>query len=224
MDSSYIYQLAGCARFDAVVVADGDMPSHPLPLAIMAETPLVVACDAAGEHMQQLLGVTPDAVIGDADSMSAEFASRHAGIIHRVDEQDYNDLTKATRFCIARNCRHIAYVGCTGKRDDHTMGNISLMAYYMRELGIVPVMITDYGTFVTAGHDTTLPTFKGQQISIFNLTCTRLSGTGLRWQPYAFGYMWQGTLNEATADSITLSGDGHYMVYLTHEAKKRQDA
>ena len=36
----------------------------------------------------------PTAIIGDCDSMSQEFLTAHRDIIYKVDEQDYNDLTK----------------------------------------------------------------------------------------------------------------------------------
>ncbi|WP_278856704.1 hypothetical protein [Leyella stercorea] len=116
-----------------------------------------------------------------------------------------------------RGCRRIAYVGATGKREDHTLGNISLLDFYRREMHIAALMATDHGVFLSASGTTELATFAGQQVSIFNLTCSHLEGDGLRWQPYAFAAIWQGTLNEATGESITLRGDGSYMVYGVYE-------
>ena len=204
--------------FDAVIVASGDFPTHPVALALIREARMLVACDSAGESLL-LRGIVPTVIVGDCDSMSADFRQKYRDIIYKVDEQDYNDLTKATRFCIERGCRRIAYVGCTGKREDHTLGNISLMNFYHTELGIYPVMVTDYGWFVPARGTTTFGSFARQQVSIFNISCTRLEGEGLRWQPYAYKQMWQGTLNEAIGNEFTLQGDGEYIVYMTHEAK-----
>lgn len=204
--------------FDAVVVASGDFPTHPVPLGILAKARHIVACDSAGEALF-VHGFAPEAVIGDCDSMSAAFRSEHSDIVCKVDEQDYNDLTKATRFCIERGWRRIVYVGCTGRREDHTLGNISLMSFYHTQLGVNPVMLTDYGTFVPARGVATFRSFARQQVSIFNISCTRLEGKGLRWQPYAYRQMWQGTLNEALGEEFTLQGDGEYIVYMTHEAK-----
>lgn len=204
--------------FDAVVVASGDFPTHHVPLDILAKAHHIVACDSAGEALFSH-GFTPEAVIGDCDSMSAAFRSEHSDIICKVDEQDYNDLTKATRFCIERGWRRIAYVGCTGRREDHTLGNISLMSFYHTQLGVSPVMVTDYGMFVPARDVATFRSFARQQVSIFNISCTQIKGEGLRWQPYAYRQMWQGTLNEALGEEFTLQGDGEYIVYMTHEAK-----
>lgn len=93
------------------------------------------------------------------------------------------------------------------------------MARYMDDFGIQPVMITDNGYFIPAKGRNSFATFKRRQVSIFNLSCHNLSGEGLRWQPYAYGSMWQGTLNEATGSSITLDGDGSYLVFFTHDSK-----
>ena len=94
----------------------------------------------------------------------------------------------------------------------------------MSDFGVMPVMITDNGYFIPAKGVSTFATFRRQQVSIFNLSCSRLTGEGLKWQPYAYTAMWQGTLNEAVGSSITLNGDGCYMVYLTHDGKKTEPA
>lgn len=211
--------MVDVTSFDAVILASGDFPMHNVPLAVIGGARMLVACDSAGEQLLQC-GIVPTAIVGDCDSMSAAFRQEYKDIIYRVDEQDYNDLTKATRFCISRGCRRIAYVGCTGKREDHTLGNISLLGFFRSELHIAPVMFTDYGTFVPASGETVFSTFARQQISIFNLSCTHLEGEGLRWQPYPFKALWQGTLNEAVGDKVTLRGDADYIVFLTYERKE----
>lgn len=203
-------------QFDAVVVASGDYPTHHLPLAIVEQAKMLVACDSAGEYLIKEQGIVPHAIVGDCDSMTPQFRKQYASIIHHVAEQDYNDLTKATRHCVSLGAKTIAYIACTGKREDHTLGNIALMHFFWRKLGVKAVMITDYGTFLTASGSTTFSTFEGQQVSIINMGCHTLSGEGLRWQPYAYEAMWQGMLNEAIGTSITLTGDADYMVYLTH--------
>lgn len=84
----------------------------------------------------------PDAIVGDGDSLPQQFKDRYKDIIHYVAEQDYNDLTKATRFFLEHyrspSTKHprICYIGCTGKREDHTLGNISLPTFYRQEFGV----------------------------------------------------------------------------------------
>lgn len=206
------------SAFDAVILCDGDFPRHPMARGILANATFLCCCDNAGQKAMDF-GRMPDAIVGDCDTMSSGFYERHRSLICCMDEQDDNDQTKATRFCLSRGLRHIAYLGATGAREDHTLANISLLSSYKCDMGMCPVMITDYGTFIPASGHSVFETFARQQASIFNLSCSRLSGKGFKWQPYTYTAIWQGTLNEATGDRVELDGDGEYMVYLTHEAK-----
>ena len=96
--------------------------------------------------------------MGDGDSLPAGLKAQYADIFHAVSEQEDNDLTKATRFAIGllkastkengeKQPPRLAYLGATGKREDHTLGNIALMMRYLRDFAILPEMYTDYGWF-----------------------------------------------------------------------------
>lgn len=220
MMTDNVFSLADC-DFDAVVAANGELPTGGVALQVLRNAKFLCCCDGAGERLLAL-GFKPDVVVGDGDSLTDGFKSSHADIIEKVDEQEYNDLTKATRLCLHRGFHSIAYVGCTGLREDHTLGNIFLLPYYYSELGIRPVMISACGWFVPASGDTAFATFARQQVSIFNVSCSHLTGEGLRWQPYAYKHLWQGTLNEATGDTVVMHADGEYIMYFTHEAKRQK--
>lgn len=201
--------------FDAVVLADGDYPSHPIPLGILERAEKVVCCDGAIAHYPH----RPYAIIGDGDSIPEASLKEYADIFHPVDEQDDNDLTKATRYCVAQGWRNIAYLGATGKREDHTLANISLLIRYMKVFHLQPTMVTDYGYFTPAEGTCAFATFPRQQVSIYNFGCHSLRGEGFRWGVYNYESLWQGSLNEALGHEVTLSGDGLYLVFRTFEGK-----
>lgn len=210
--------ITASTTFDAVILCDGDYPSHLIPLSILNHAKYLVCCDGAGMH-HIFHGGTPDAIVGDGDSLPEDFKHRYADILHSVSEQEDNDQTKATRFCISKGFHRIAYVGSTGKREDHTISNISLIMRYMRELHLDVTMITDHGYFIPASGKQTFESFPRQQISIFNFGCKQLSGTGFKWQPYPYEEWWQGSLNEAIGNQVTLEGDGDYLLFCTFEPK-----
>lgn len=197
-------------KFDAVIVANGQFPTHSVPLVILHHAKHIVACDGAICHVPQA-----EAVIGDGDSVPEAFRSK----LIRIDEQDDNDLTKATRYCMENGWKRIAYLGATGKREDHTLGNISLLMRYFREIGVNGTMFTDYGFFTPAYGNRTFPSMKSQQVSIWNFGCTQLASKGLRWDCYPFDQWWQGTLNEAIGEEFAITADGYYMVYQTYDVK-----
>ena len=206
--------------FDAVILCDGDFPSHTNALTVLRNAKYLCCCDGAGMRCMEDHGITPDAIVGDGDSLPTEFKQRHKDILHMISEQEFNDMTKATRFCMSRGAKRIAYLGATGKREDHSMGNIALLAYYLDTLHIDATMFTDHGLFTPVSGSHVFRSFARQQVSIFNISCSKLTSDGLRWQCFPYKQLWQGTLNEAEGDSFTLHGDGTYIVFQTYETKK----
>ncbi len=121
-------------KYEAVILADGDYPAQgSIAAAILSQAQCVVCCDGAADAFIAS-GGTPAAIVGDCDSLSENTARLFADRIYRSPDQQTNDLTKAFRFCMAQGKIDIAIVGATGKREDHTMANISLLAEYCHEI------------------------------------------------------------------------------------------
>ena len=197
-------------QFDVVIVANGEFPTNEIPLGILKNAKHIVACDGAIKNVPQA-----EVVVGDGDSVPTVY---HDKLI-QIEEQEDNDLTKATRYCLSMKWHKIAFLGCTGKREDHTLGNIGLLMRYFREMGVEGMMFTDYGFFTPACGNHTFQSQKGQQVSIFNFGCKQLTSEGLRWNSYAYEEWWQGTLNEAMGDKFSFCADGYYLVYQTYGIK-----
>lgn len=200
--------------YDAVILANGEQPEHEIPVQLLQEAPYIVCCDGAIQRCDWA-----DAVVGDGDSIPSWAREEYECIFHQEEEQVDNDLTKATHFCLKQGFRYIVYLGATGMREDHTLGNISLIMRYAKELNVVPLMATNYGWFVPASGSCDFASFPGQQVSIFNFGCTVLHTEGLVYDGYPFQQWWQGTLNEATADHFHIEADGDYLLFRTYEKK-----
>ena len=198
---------------EAVILANGEYPTHPLPLRMLEEAKFVVCCDgAANEYISR--GHTPDVIVGDGDSLSTEYHKRFSPIIHQIPDQETNDQTKAVNFLLAKGKRRIAIIGATGKREDHTLGNISLLIDYLRA-GADVRTYTDYGIFIPCRSTRTFPSHPGQQVSIINFTAHGLHGKGLVYPLSDFTNWWQGTLNECTSTEFTIEAEGEYLVFVT---------
>lgn len=207
-------------KFDAVIIANGEFPSHAVPLEVLRNAPQLVCCDGAIVNLPALASHLSPLIIGDGDSVPAEYHDR----LIQVDEQEDNDLTKATRYCLQQGWHRIAYLGTTGKREDHTLGNISLLMRYYMEMGVDGMMFTNTGFFTPVKGDRTFPSFAGQQVSIFNFGSAFIHSKGLKWGSYAYQQWWQGTLNEAVSDSFTLCADSYYLVYQTYDVKSEESS
>ena len=195
---------------ETIILADGDFPSHPLVVDLLRNCPYVVCCDgAANTYIRS--GRIPDAIVGDGDSLLPEVKTRFAHLVHSEAEQDTNDLSKAFRFCLSQGRRDITIMGATGRREDHTIGNISLLIDFMEQAEVR--MLTDYGVFTPIKENTLFESYPGQQVSVFNMNCTSLSAEGLAYPLSAFTNWWQGTLNEACSDNFIIQVDGKVLVY-----------
>ena len=80
----------------------------------------VIAADGGYRYTQEL-GVTPDLIIGDFDSLGK--APDFPNVIKLKPEKDETDLAE-------RGCTEFRiYGGTGGKRTDHTIANLQLLAY-----------------------------------------------------------------------------------------------
>lgn len=219
------------------IIANGEFPARREILDGIAASDRVVCCDGAfGKYLlavrQGLLRMgnlpqAPVAVVGDGDSLAPEVLekARRAGVAFewvKVAEQEMNDLTKAVRHVVARwtdaeTPLSVDIVGATGLREDHTLGNISLLAYYMEQYPAIAFrMVTDHGMFLPVSGRAVIATHRGQQVSLFSLTPeVPVSVEGLRWpiDRRCLTQWWQGTLNEALGDNFTVIG-GTMLVFL----------
>lgn len=204
------------APYDCIVVANGCFPTAPLPLALLREASVLIACDGAIETLDKK-GFSPTAIVGDLDSIPASLRERYADRIHQVIDQEINDLTKAVRFARKAGRREVLILGATGLREDHTLGNISLLMEYAPDFDRIE-LLSDYGLFTPLLDSATLTCHPGQQVSLFSLAPGgEITSSGLRWEitHRQLTAWWQGTLNEALADTftLTLSEGARVLVY-----------
>lgn len=216
-----VFTLASMAPpFDAMIVAHGEpLPSDQLQGALKHATHTVV-CDGALEDFYERTHTTPDTLIGDGDSVSPALCKRLGLTLIKVAEQDTNDLTKAVLWAKAQGWTRLLLVGLTGRREDHTLANISLLSYY-RRLGLDVVALTPYGVFIPFTGEKTLNLPQGTQLSFFALEGLPMSATGVAYpfENRTFLELWEATLNEVTEPTVTVKAEGAALLYIAFERK-----
>ena len=206
----------------------------PPVLKMLGEADWVVCCDGALEkyiqwyRQQAPRPVQQVAVVGDGDSLSPALLreAQHEGIAldhQQISEQEYNDLSKAVRYIDAKIRQlqeeriHVDILGATGKREDHSLGNISLLAYYAETYPAMEfTMPGDYGTFYPVSGQRQFDSYPGQQVSLFALKSDRpVSVSGLVYpiENRQLEWLWEGTLNEAIGEHFEVFGE-RVIVYL----------
>jgi thiamine pyrophosphokinase len=198
-----------------VIVADGSFPIHKIPLDYLSNASMIICCDGSTDNLLKA-GYIPDAIVGDMDSLTEDTANMFRDRIFYDGNQDTNDLTKAVRWCSERKYKDIVIVGAAGKREDHTIGNISLLAEYVKDVNVI--MVTDTGLLLPFLTGSRVPSFPGQQVSIFSIDpATEITSEGLRYplDRKKLNNWWVATLNEALEDSFSLEfSQGRVIVYL----------
>ena len=192
-------------NFKTVILANGNFPKHKIPLEFLFNAEQIVCCDGATQNLLNA-GLKPDYIIGDLDSISEEIKKQFASILLHRSEQETNDLTKAVQFCLENERTEITILGATGKREDHTLGNLSLLADYAEKANVQ--MLTDDGVFTPLLKTSTLESYIGEQISIFSLhpdTVFTFHNLLYPVNNRKLTSWWQGTLNEAKSDYFSIA-------------------
>ena len=203
-----------------VIICDGSFPRTEYPRYLIRTADFIICCDGALKkfirNSKAIFGTErlPDRVVGDMDSLPENLRKKHADIIVKIDEQEHNDQTKAFRWAMENieGIESITILGATGQREDHTIGNISLLMEYARMYdlegsGIQVQMITDHATIVAVTDTVEMDCGEGRQISILTPDNTlRIKSEGLRWKTddVVFDNWWKATLNVAVQDNIRL--------------------
>lgn len=201
------------------ILANGDFPSHHVPLDALRNADRIVCCDGAFASVPCIDMCRIVAVVGDGDSIPVALRSQYADLYVHDSDQETNDLTKAVRYAVSKGWNSITIVGATGKREDHTLGNISLLANYASFCDVV--MLTDYGRFVVVSESAVLDCFPQQQVSVFSLTPhipVSVKGLAFPIVNRRLGSWWEGTLNEATGNQFEIIG-GKMVVFQTYDPK-----
>ncbi len=202
-----------------VILAAGAFPTHPAPLAVLAAARRVVCCDGAAAALLAV-GREPDAIVGDLDSVTPALRERFAKRLVADPDRQHNDLAKAFRYCLRQGWHNLVLLGATGLREDHTLGNLALLADFAAEAPEV-AMITDHGLFLPLLRSATLPCRPGQQISIFSFDPDMaISSRGLRYplRDLRLRRWWQAALNEAEGESFALRFEGGpLLLFMCHE-------
>ena len=198
---------------NVVILAAGEFPRKAYPQYLLSQAEVVVCCDSALKAALKR-GVQPAAVVGDMDSVPPAVLKRFSGKVVRVSEQDDNDLTKAMKYVLEKypDVSEITILGATGKREAHTIGNLSLLMEYEKSFelsakGINVQIVSDYCTAFVVADSCTLSIGEGRQVSFF--TCDpslNIKSKGLEWplDSVVFDNWWKATLNRANSDEISL--------------------
>jgi len=169
---------------NALVLAAGDLPLPGLLPGLLAGVELVVAADAGLAHAARL-GLDPQLIIGDLDSVDPALLSRYHGVPlskHSVDKDEL-DLELALAAARRLGASSIRVLGAFGGRLDHSLAALFVGARWVDE----GVALSLHGGsheawFCTPARPLRLTLARSTTVSLFALRgAAVLSSSGLRY-------------------------------------------
>lgn len=136
----------------------------------VGEDDFIIAADKGFRYLQNL-GITPDLVIGDFDSLGHTPSGRN--IIVLPCEKNDTDMGAAVAEGVERGYKNFILYGATGGRPDHTLANIQLISL-LSSRGMNAIIdaretsftsITDGGIIFGEGAKGTVSVFSHSDIS-----------------------------------------------------------
>ncbi|HZD55210.1 MAG TPA: thiamine diphosphokinase [Anaerolineales bacterium] len=170
-----------------IIFANGDFRRPTNPLANVHRAELLVAADGGTHHCQEL-GVRPDVVVGDMDSISVDLQDtlEEQGtrfIVHPTDK-DETDLELALSYAIDNGARQILLLGLLGGRLDQTLANLLLLTRpEWQSARLTAADGPDFAVLLRSGESFNALTRPGDTLSLIALS-REVSGVttrGLKW-------------------------------------------
>lgn len=156
----------------ALIIANGDLPDRRIIGEVLRSCRYVVCADGGARHAMRL-GIRPDIILGDFDSLrdpirrhfsSSGGRARRRVRILPVPDQESTDLEKAIRHCIGRGVRQATVVGATGARSDHSSLALGCFRKFGRRIELR--IIDRAGTITMPARDTCIPLEEGEPFSL----------------------------------------------------------
>ncbi|MFZ7089446.1 thiamine diphosphokinase [Primorskyibacter sp. 2E233] len=161
--------------FGPVLLVGGGECTHDVLKAAVSKASAVVAADGGAAPLLAI-GVVPEAVIGDMDSLDPALqASLPPGVLRRIAEQDSTDFDKCLRNISAPLV--LAY-GFLGARVDHQLAALTVLCNRADRRCVV---VGTEDVIVLAPPELTLDLPKGTRFSLYPMGKVQGRSEGLRW-------------------------------------------
>ncbi len=183
-------------------------------------------CADGGANSAMKMGLIPDYIIGDLDSIHEEtlkYFKDKARII-KISRQNDTDVEKCLKHAIKHKFEEAVLTGVTGDRLDHTFCNLGIVLKFFNEIGIKIIAENSLLTALTGNH--IIPTFRGETISIYGIdNRTKISSKGLKYPlnkiALPFGHR-ESTSNVSLHNKIELKIKGG-IIFLIRDFQKLRE-
>ncbi len=156
----------------AVLFAGAEIVDYTFCQPEIEQADVIICCDA-GMHHAKALGITPDYIVGDFDSITPEVLEeyRKAGISIRQfpTHKNETDMQLGMLLALELGATEMTLIGGIGSRFDHTLANAHLLLY-LRKKGIQAVLLNEKNRVVLIDKEIILHGQAGELVSTIPLS------------------------------------------------------
>lgn len=117
----------------ALIFAGGHVKDYTSLKVYVKDVDFIICADS-GTHHALKMGIKPDLIIGDLDSINSEALAKVKEMGITVDkyppEKDYTDTDLALRIAYEKGASEAILIGGIGSRPDHSLANILLTVQF----------------------------------------------------------------------------------------------
>ncbi len=195
-----------------IILANGKPPAKKAIQYLQSIGYTTIICADGGADTAKKLGLTPDYIIGDFDSVKDETLHyfRHKSEIIKVKRQNDTDVEKCLKYAIKKKCKETVLLGAIGDRLDHSFCNMGIVIKFFWR--IKARIISDKSILTPYTGEVVLSTVPDETISLYGFDeKTKITSSGLKYPlkrtPLPFGQR-ESTSNVAVKDKIKLKITG----------------
>jgi|TARA_B110000240_G_scaffold98623_1_gene111727 thiamine pyrophosphokinase len=198
-----------------VLFGNGETPTHTTPIKIL-KSAVTILCTDGGADKLKSLGLQPNLILGDMDSLSLAHESYNCEIIKLMD-QSKTDLEKSLEWCSENGIGELSLVGFSGGQDDHNMAALWTLVSFHEKMKLT--LYSNSSKIKCVKSESRFDSFTGQTISIIpTKENIETSVSGLKYsinksilKPPSFG-----TRNSANGDHFSIQSNGPVWVFLNY--------
>lgn len=163
------------------LIANGAIENYSVIAELIRKHACVIAVDGGLVHCDRM-GIVPDMIIGDLDSVEPELLSKYSTVAIRnfPIDKDETDLELALQSVFTPTVEKITLFGALAKRSDHALSNLHLIRRYPQKVYIE----TENELIFAFDGPIVIPCHKGQTISFIQLgdPVSGVTSKGLKWE------------------------------------------
>ena len=165
-----------------IIIANGSSPSKNQITFFQKNGYNTLICADGGANSVAKLGLIPDYIIGDMDSiLPATFKKfQDKCEIIQIKRQNDTDVEKCLKFAIKKKCDEVILLGATGDRLDHSFCNLGIVLKFFKQIKVKIVHGKSILEAITGNK--LLETIPGETISLYGFDKkTKITSVGLKY-------------------------------------------